>query len=301
MKKKLTPILILLLTILVLLFGKYSTYYAKNALQLWLTNLVPVLFPFMILSNMFIAFGGIEGIMPFFQPILGFLFKTSAAGSYALIVSLLFGMPMGSLTLATLLKQDKISNDEARWLFLFCNQLSPAYMCNFVLPLFHLKCSLHFLIGFYGIPLIYGKILYYRKHPTCVTKQILSENTPYHYLTKINYAIQNAGIAILNLGAYMILFGLFFLYEPILDFLHISYPAFSLIKPVLEISTGLKACTNLSPGLGILYCAFGGLCCIAQTAYSVKDTILESRLPAFLFHRMIITCLTGIYFLLLGV
>lgn len=301
MKKKLTPILILFLTILVLMFGKYSTYYAQNALQLWLTNLVPVLFPFMILSNMFIAFGGIECIMPIFQPILGFLFKTSTSGSYALVVSLLFGMPMGSLTLATLLKQEKIQNDEARWLFLFCNQLSPAYMCNFVLPLFHLKCSFRFLFGFYGIPLIYGKLLYYCMRPICVTKEAISGKTPLHYLSQINRAIQNAGIAILNLGAYMILFGLFFLYEPILGFLHISSPALSFMKPALEISTGLKACTNLTPSLGIFYCAFGGLCCIAQTAYSVKDTILEGRLPSFMFHRIIITCLTGIYFLLLGV
>lgn len=301
MRTKLIPILILLLTILVLIFGKDSADYAQNALQLWLTNLVPVLFPFMILSNLFIVFGGIEGIMPIFQPILGQLFKTSAAGSYALIVSLLFGMPMGSLTLSNLLKQDKLSKDEAQWLFLFCNQLSPAYMCNFVLPLFHLKCSLHFLIGFYGIPLMYGKLLYYCKHPNCISRTKHSNVTDYHYLTEINHAIQNAGIAILSLGAYMIFFGLLFLYEPILGFLHITHPALSLIKPALEISTGLKACKHMSPCLGMLYCTFGGLCCIAQTAYSVKDTILEDKLPSFVLHRSIITCLSGLYFFLLGV
>ena len=301
MKKKLIPILILSLTILVLFFGKYSAYYAQNALQLWLTNLVPVLFPFMILSNLFIALGGIEGIMPMFQPIFRHLFKTSAAGSYALIVSLLFGMPMGSLTLANLLRQDKITKDEAQWLFLFCNQLSPAYMCNFVLPLFHLECSLRFLFGFYGIPLIYGKLLYYFKHPIINSKTNPSDNTDYRYLSEINRAIQNAGIAILNLGAYMILFGLFFLYEPILDYLHISRTYISFIKPAIEISTGLKACTGLSPSLGILYCSFGGVCCLAQTAYSVKDTILEGKLAMFILHRIIITCLTGVYFLLLGV
>ena len=68
---------------------------AVSGLLLWYSSVVPALFPFMVLSSVLSASGGVQALMRPFPVIFRFA-GLSADGWYVLLTGLLCGCPMGS-------------------------------------------------------------------------------------------------------------------------------------------------------------------------------------------------------------
>lgn len=110
---------------------KNSTELAEgisHGLTLCASSVVPSLFPFMVLSD-FIVKSGVSKLLGgvIFKPV-GQLLKLSDNGCTVLFVSLVGGYPIGPKMTAELLKENKISQAEARRLNLFCINPSPAFV-----------------------------------------------------------------------------------------------------------------------------------------------------------------------------
>lgn len=292
MKKVAGILFFLIMTYSILTHSTLSLAYAALGLQLWYEKMVPVLLPFMILSGTLIRMGLVPLLL---RPVTSFfekVFCLSGQAVYVILMGFLCGFPMGARTVADFRGRQELSVWEGQYLLAFCNNLGPVYFVSFVLPLLHRKLLLPYLVGMYGIPLMYGLFLRYTvfRNQRCLRSLPSGESPAAMSLPDaLDDAVSAAGRNILQLGGYMIFFNLLGLLPRL--FLSDSYR----YAPLLEISGGLKLLGDRCPLYTLLILQIGGLCCIAQTGSCIRNTGLS--LKKYVLDKLILTVLTGIYYL----
>ena len=295
MKKILGVFFFVFLTFCMLTNSSLSLAYAALGLRLWYEKMVPVLFPFMVLSGTLIRMGLVESLIRPIRPFFGKLFRISDPAVYTILMGFLCGFPMGARTTAELRNRQELSVSEGQFLLAFCNNFGPVYFLGFVLPLLHRTLKLPYLIGMYGIPVIYGLFLRYtvyrmRLKDTSMVSQPVTKSAVRTSLPEaMDDAVNAAGLSILQLGGYMIIFNLLNLLPGL--FLHQSH----LLAPLLEITGGLQMLADRYPLYTLLLLPFGGLSCIAQTAGCIRNTGLS--LKKYIIHKLVLTLLTAFYYL----
>ena len=118
---------LLLFAGLLFYFPNQSAQAARGGITLCLDLLIPSLFPFFVLSSLFIS-TGLAGVLS--RPLtrlMGPLFGVSGAGASALLLGAVGGYPVGARTLAQLTTQRTCTKREAQRLSLFCNNCGPAF------------------------------------------------------------------------------------------------------------------------------------------------------------------------------
>lgn len=260
----------------VLLFPQESFHAASSGLLLWYETLVPTLFPVMILSHLLLssnlAFFLAKGIT---RPLTALL-SISPCGAYALLVGFFCGCPMGAKVLSDLRQNEQISQAEASYLAVFINNISPAFLTNF-LVMKHLESRtllLPTLVILFCAPLLYGLFSNhrYRMHKEQpAASHIAKSKAP---STAITFAMVDASItdsicSITKLGGYIILFAIF---TAMIDTLPLNSPYLTaLLSGITEISGGIHRISALALSFPVKYLlliavsAFGGLCCTAQS------------------------------------
>lgn len=299
-------LLFLLITFLILTQSQVSLYYAFYGFTLWYSKMIPSLLPFMILSGILIRMNLSEAFAGLLHPLLKRLYKCNANVSYAVIIGFLCGFPMGAKVTADLLKYQKITFEEARFLLAFNNNIGPVYFCSLVIPMLGITQPLPFLLGMYGIPLFYGVILrrtLFRnidRQLQTVSQNItfrekikkhtiLSSSPGISVLTAMDESIQSAVKSILSLCGYMILFNTLNLLP------HFLIPKYHMyFAPILEITGGLNMLGAQLPIYSLSILSIGGLSCIAQTYSLIKDTGLSIK--EYVLHKLVLTLLTVLYY-----
>lgn len=295
MKKILGVFFFVFLTFCMLTNSSLSLAYAALGLRLWYEKMVPVLFPFMVLSGTLIRMGLVESLIRPIRPFFGKLFRISDPAVYTILMGFLCGFPMGARTTAELRNRQELSVSEGQFLLAFCNNFGPVYFLGFVLPLLHRTLKLPYLIGMYGIPVIYGLFLRYTvyrmrlKDTSMVSQPVTKSSVRTSLPDALDDAVNAAGLSILQLGGYMIIFNLLNLLPGL--FLRQSH----LLAPLLEITGGLQMLADRYPLYTLLLLPFGGLSCIAQTAGCIRNTGLS--LKKYIIHKLVLTLLTAFYYL----
>lgn len=295
MKKIMGVFFFVFLTFCMLTNSSLSLAYAALGLRLWYEKMVPVLFPFMVLSGTLIRMGLVESLIRPIRPFFGKLFRISDPAVYTILMGFLCGFPMGARTTAELRNRQELSVSEGQFLLAFCNNFGPVYFLGFVLPLLHRTLKLPYLIGMYGIPVIYGLFLRYTvyrmrlKDTSMVSQPVTKSSVRTSLPDALDDAVNAAGLSILQLGGYMIIFNLLNLLPGL--FLRQSH----LLAPLLEITGGLQMLADRYPLYTLLLLPFGGLSCIAQTAGCIRNTGLS--LKKYIIHKLVLTLLTAFYYL----
>lgn len=295
-------LLFLLLTFLILTQSDTSLYYAFYGFSLWYSKMIPSLLPFMILSGILIRMNLSERFGGLLHPVLKYLYRCSENVSYGIIIGFLCGFPMGAKVTADLLKHQKITYEEAKFLLTFNNNIGPVYFCSFAIPLLGLEHVLPYLFGMYGIPLLYGMFLRRTTFKNLTTnayslsnestQNAVSEDTRngLSLLNAMDDSIKNSVQSILSLCGYMILFNtLNLLPHFLLPQIHIY------LAPALEITGGLSILGKQLPIYSLCMLTFGGLSCIAQTGSMIRNTGLSMK--SYIFHKIILTLFAFIYYL----
>ena len=180
---------------------------------------------------------------------------------------------MGSKISADLTMQQKISKEEGEILSICFNQLSPVFICGYLLTniLEMPKMILFSYIALYLPPVCYA-IFQLKKLKSAPYKKAASDS-------HLNFGIVDAGImngfeSLTRLGGYIILFSIF---AALLNTCNLRYPLVNLIcTGMTEVTTGIS-CLKTSALLpeyiypmAMFFASFGGLCGFAQTCSMTK-------------------------------
>lgn len=224
--------------------------------------------------------GAAGGIGHLFYPVLNRLLGLSENGCYAMVVGFLSGYPLGAKTAADMLRDEKISYEEAQYLTCFCNNASPMFLLEYIgVYCMGLARPWLVLVVVYGTALL-NAFSFLRKKPHG-SYQNRQNVVKYSYQEKrvsvmdaLDQSILNSFITVTKVGGYIILFSIF------AEFVEKILPCHEFTKliglGVIEITTGgeyLKAYPMAGQIKWIIACgiaAFGGLSSVAQT-YSVLN------------------------------
>ncbi len=290
-----------------------SVSLVMTGLTTWYYNMIPSLFPFMVLSGFLLRTGLSYRISKICYPLLGKVFQLSPDCIYVMIMGFLCGFPMGASITADSFKLQKITKREANLLLSFCNNIGPIYFISFVsasCPFYPIKITMSIM---YLVPLVYGLILrytafkdippYFAKRKDTILIPMASYTAspniytkiplqPPQYLKSFQEAMQKGIISICMLGGYMVIFNV--LQLPFYNsFYQLPQTALCIMKGLLEINSGITAIQPFSHLYSIVYTIFlpfCGVCCLFQTYAMIKDTSLS--LYNYIVHKLAQTVIT---------
>jgi sporulation integral membrane protein YlbJ len=151
-------ILLLLSFLYLLFFPSIALESVRSGLLLWYNSVLPVLFPFMFLCALLLKFDLLRQLPKGLTRPLQAVFGVSPRGAFAILTGFLCGFPMGAKITSDLQREGQISSREARYLYGFVNNLSPAFLMSY-LASDQLGCPQYrflFLADILGAALLYG-------------------------------------------------------------------------------------------------------------------------------------------------
>lgn len=243
---------------LLFLFPTQSAQGARLGVNLCLELLIPALFPFFVLSSLFISTGLAQACSKPLEPFMRRGFGVSSPGAAAFCLGLIGGYPSGARAIAGLVAQGTCSRAEARRLSLFCNNCGPAFFLGAVGGgVFGRKDAGFLLLGTNLIAaLLIGMLA--KNLLGSIEQNTISTNRSIKRIPLIDAfpdCVRGAFSSTLNVCAYVILFSVFAaladhteLFSVISSWLTFLFPdsdgkilSQSLCMGILEISTGTSA------------------------------------------------------------
>ena len=258
--------------ILMLFRAGYVTEGARYGLLLWYNSVVPALFPFMVLSGMIVAGGGISALMTPFYLILHPLFPVTKEGCYVLVSGLLCGYPMGAKTCADFLREGRLSQREGNFLMAVCNHPSPMFLLGYVYPFFAPDIPVSSLLLSVYIPVLLlaflARAVYFPYKPlkTDAPAEMSVSFEPHG--SSMDESILSAVEVLCKIGGYLMLFSIFIVF--LRHMAWIPARVRMLLIASMEMTTGIReAASSLNfPASGMLSVfalAFGGFSGLFQT------------------------------------
>jgi len=257
-KQNFLTILFTLFLIFLILFSKSNIFAAQNALTLWAQNVIPTLFPFFIATellnytNLPYYLGKLTN--KFMKP----LFNIPGEGSYAFIMGILSGYPIGAKIVNNLLENNICTKSEAERMLAFTNNSGPLFIIGTIgITLFnniHIGIVLFIthILSCLTIGLLFGFLS--KKH---FFKNSQSENRTYSSKTPnisdlgtiISTSITNSISTILLIGGFIVLFSIIIsiinnlnIITYISNFLNIPHDYTNcIIIGLLELTNGVNA------------------------------------------------------------
>ncbi|MBQ8558976.1 MAG: transporter [Tyzzerella sp.] len=278
-----------------LCFPKETLSGATDGLLLWFQIVMPTLLPFFILTNFLIHTNSIKYISQICGPVLQKLFRVSPNGSFAVLAGFLCGYPIGAKVTADLVKTDRISLSEGKYLLSFCNNTSPAFITSYIVIQNFKEEELLFptLLILYLSPILCS-FLFRRiyKIPSDISKQTPNQDSSIRFGFEIvDECIMNSFENITKIGGYIMLFSILFSLGRKLPI--------APVLPILEITTGipkiLKTYTNFKTAyvLVLALTSFGGLCAVAQSNSMLNGTKLS--ITTYTIQKLITAGVTSLF------
>ncbi len=267
MIKFLKNVSIILLIILTIIKRPTITTAIIEAINIWITNIFPSLFPILIISDLIISTDLINIITNIIGPFFSKLFKVSKYSSYVFIMSLLSGCPSNAKYTKDLLDYNLISKEEA------IKVLSMSLLYNPILILtitsyLNKEDSCFIIIANIIINIIIGIIN--RKFYCQVKHNEKMLNRNFNLISSISKSIDTLMLVLGSLALFIALSSIIPYSHPLLD-------------GIFEITNGIKEIVfieNYNYQLlftGILM-SFGGFSIQTQIKSILKDYNLEYSL-----------------------
>lgn len=257
---------------------------ALDGISAWAFNVLPCIFPFMIISKFIISLGNMQKICKPFKKPFSFLYGTSGSAVYAFFISILAGYPVGSQMIASLVESGKISRTEAFRMSSFCSNSGPMFIVGTVGSILLKNAAVGGILFASHVlsALINGLI--YRKITTSNDINLdfsTQKESEFSFGDIVSSAVQS----VLNVGGIICFF--FIVIEalsPLLSLLPSSLGA--LFSGCIEMTRGCIEASLLPIFPAAILCSFmisfGGFSTILQSITMLK----KLRMPLWLFSVM---------------
>lgn len=313
MKKNIKKILILLILFLFTYqIFKNSNLIIKSVIfsfNIWKENVFPSLFPFFIISDLFINYGLIEILGEIFKPFMNKVFKIKGICSFVLLLSIISGFPSSAKYIKELYTKNLINDDEATKLLMFTHFSNPLFILGTISILFLNNKEVGFLIlichyvGNFIIGIIFRNYIpSYEKNKKINIYNVLNNfNQKKSFGNILTDAISN------TIKTLLMILGVittFLIITTVIDNL-ITLNSFfqSILNGLIEMTQGLKYISlleiplKLKCTLSTMIISFGGLSVHMQIISILNGTKIKyfPFLTARLIHALISSLL--VYFL----
>ena len=293
-----------------LCYSKAVSAAMTQALALCVQVLLPSLFPFFVLSSMFISTGVIQRLSTRLEKPFQWLFGLPGSFGAALLLGAAGGYPVGAKTIATLYQQGQCSKRDAEKALRFCNNAGPAFLISAVGA--SLLQDPHAGLNLYAVHVLSALIIgfIYRKNTDHVKYNGITANHMRNTATISLFlrAVTDAFSSFLNVSAFVLIFSVIstMLQQlPLIDSLH-CLPGggilwYGLLAGFLELTSGVACLTqgvlppsSLLPALSFL-CGWGGCSVQFQTISLLHDAGLSCRqyLKSKLLQGILAALITG--------
>ena len=311
LKRIIIPICICIFTVFLILFSSDNLLAAKNGLFLWTSSVVPSLLPFFIATEL-LGYTHVVSILgKFLNKFMRPIFNVPGEGSFALIMGIISGYPVGAKIVSNFKKQGICTDEECERLLSFTNNSGPLFIIGTVGVSLFSSSNIGFKLFFVHLIscLLVGFLFRWWKYNNssrCLWKR--SNITPSNYLTLNNLgsilstSIQNAIHTVVIIGGFVVLFSVIVsmlnsshVLNILCSFLEIlnipiTYSE-GIITGLIEVTNGVKlSAINTNP-FSIITCSFllgfGGISVLLQVLsitseakISIKPYILGKLLQA---------------------
>lgn len=260
------PSFFVIFSICLVLFSSSNLSAAQNGLTLWATSVVPSLFPFFVATEL-LSYTNIVNILgKCFNKLLKPLFNVRGEGSFALLMGIISGYPVGAKIACNLRNTNTCSKEECERLLAFTNNSGPLFIIGtvginmfgssvigFLLLMTHiLACiSVGICFRFWKSSSSNFLIGSGRQKTSAVSTVRLS-----NLGEVIGKSITNSISVILNIGGFIVLFSVIIsilkhsnfmlILEPFIEFFHVSPELVeSFILGIVEITNGIFAISSV--------------------------------------------------------
>ena len=323
------PFILILFTICLIIFSNTNLSSAKNGLILWANSIVPTLFPFFVATELlshtnFTYYLG-KLLNKFMKP----LFNVRGEGSFALIMGIISGYPMGAKIAANFRLNNICSKEECERLLSFTNNSGPLFIIGTVgITMFgNSTIGILLLISHLLASITVGIIFrFWKFNIKCDSNtQNFYHTTSNDSITLSNLggiigtSITNSINTILLIGGFVVLFSVIIsilqnsqllnalanLLKPVFNFLHIPEKfSVGFISGLLELTNGLNIICSI-PEKRLFYnillasflLGFGGLSVLLQVWSVIAKTDLSIK--PYILGKLLHACFSAFYTFLL--
>lgn len=304
---------------LILSFGKGFSSLTLEGISLWLTLILPAMFPYFFITAILSSINITSKIANKFSPLTKRFFNVSGGCGYAFFMSLIAGYPIGAKIVSDLREKGAINESEAIRASTFCSTSSPMFLISSVGTIMfkNTNFGLILLISSTLSAIIIGTIFsHYNKNDKPSDFLFVSNQKLDNVLYESAYS---SVISVLVVGAIITIFYIlssilfrFNLLSPIISLFALALGDFEMAKALsfglIESTSGLKLLSTLSFNTLILplsafICGFGGLSVIMQSIAYLKKAKIKTApfIKAKLLSAVINFVITFIICLIFGI
>ena len=284
-------LLILAASILLIVFSEGSREGIAQGIRLCLEVLVPSLFPFMAVTDLFVKSGLCNRAGKLLKKPAAVLFGISGSLAPVLLLSLIGGYPAGASGIAALRKQEMISEDDAKKAAMFAVCAGPGFVVNYVgCSVYHNReIGLVILLAQILSVIITGVGMRLLTKPTSYNSAKENSAFPIPFSTALVASVQTAAKGMLQICAFVLLFSAV---TGICTQLIHSQTALSAVYCTADVCTAVIQLSEQYPiELVAFAIGFGGMCVHFQI-FAVLEGIHINK-PLFFLIRIIQGLLTA--------
>ena len=286
LKRNFLTFLFIFFTLGLLIFSNTNLPAVKSGLELWVTSVIPSLFPFFVATELLQNTSIISYLGRLLDKFMKPIFNISGEGAFCFIMGLISGYPVGAKIACDFRKNDICSKEECERLLSFTNNSGPLFILGTVGILMYKNSTIGFLLLFthvlasITVGILFGfwkkgKKSKGYKNFSKYNKKVLNNNVSLSNLGEIlSKSITTSISTIFLIGGFIVVFAsiisilkssgilnmLSTILTPLFNTLNIDISFISpLLTGFLEITSGISSISNIAVrkiSLNIIFTSF---------------------------------------------
>lgn len=328
LKRNIIPIMFLCFTLCLLIFSKSNLSAVKSGLSLWATSVIPSLFPFFVSTELLMHTNVVTILGSLLNKYMKPIFNIRGEGSFAFIMGIISGYPIGAKIACDFRKNNICSKEECERLLSFTNNSGPLFIVGSVGIAMFGNTTIGFLLFITHslASLTVGIIFKFWKsnEPNSTLKHMKKFSSSSNKKTYASFSnlgevlaesISSATSTIMMIGGFIVIFsciisilnssGILKLVSTLLvTTLNIPSPITNIISPfisgLLEITNGISLIANIklrTISINILLTSFllgcGGISILLQVWSIVSKTDLSIK--PYIYGKILQAIISTIY------